>query len=179
MARRVYARRYAQAVFEIALEIKELDRWQSDLRKMASLTEDATLIAFVESPKIHFDDKARLLSEWLDGISPLALNLVYLLVARGRLGMIGDIADEYQRLLNNYRGIEPAEVITAISLDEEDKPRLSEHLSAMVGKKVTLKTEVDSRLIGGIIARIGANLLDGSTRSKLMALKRELVRGGK
>jgi len=176
MARRVYARRYAQAVFEIALETKELDRWQSALRKIIRLVEDAILIAFVESPKIHFDDKARLLSEQLNGVNPLALNLVYLLAARGRLSMIGDIADDYQRLLDDYRGIEPAEVVTAIPLAEEDKPRLTEHLSAVAGKKVVIKSKVDPSVIGGFIARIGGKLLDGSTRSKLAALKKELVR---
>ncbi len=176
MARRLYARRYAQAVFEIALARKELDRWQSDLRKIASLGEDAILIAWLENPKFRFDDKVRLLSEQLGDVNPLALNLVYLLAARGRLGMIGEIADEYQRLLDSYRGIEQAEVITAVPLDDEDKLRLGERLGAVVGKKVVVKPEVDSSLIGGFIARIGGKLLDGSTRSKLEVLKRELVR---
>ena len=176
MPRGVYARRYSQAVFEIALERKELDRWQSDLGKIASLGEDATFIAFLESPRFHFDDKARLLSERLGDINPLALNLVYLLVARGRLSMVGDIADGYQQLLDSYRGIERAEITTVIPLDDEDKLRLEEHLGAIVGKKVVLKPEIDSSLIGGIIARIGGKLLDGSTRSQLMALKKELQR---
>ena len=179
MTRKVYTRRYAQAVFEIALETKELDRWQSDLQKIAGLAKDVTLVAFLESLKILFDDKARLLSELLKSINPLALNLVYLLAARGKLRTIGDIADDYQRLLDSHRGIEMAEVVTATDLDEEDKRRLAEHLSAIVGKKVTLKTEVEPELIGGVIARIGGKLLDGSTRSKLEALKKELVRAGR
>ena len=179
MARRVYPRRYSQAVFNIALETNELDRWQSDLRKIASLGEDATLIALLESPKLHFDDKARLLAERLGDINPLALNLVYLLVTRGRLSMIGDIADGYQRLLDSYRGIEQAEVTTAILLDDEDKLRLGKRLGAVVGKKVVVKPEVDSSLIGGIIARVGGKLLDGSTSSKLAALKKGLVGAGR
>ncbi len=176
MARRVYAKRYSQAVFNIALEGKELDRWQSDLKKIASLGEDAALIALLQSPKLHFDTKAKLLAERLGDINPLALNLVYLLVTRGRFGMVGDIAEEYQRLLDSYRGIEPAEVVTAIPLDDEDKLRLGERLGVIVGKKVVLKPEVDSSLIGGIVARVGGKLIDGSTRSKLEALKRELER---
>ena len=177
MARRIYARRYSQAVFNIALERNELDRWQSDLRKIASLGEDAAFIALLENPKVRFEDKAGLLSERLGDINPLALNLVYLLVTRGRLSMAGDIAGEYQRLLDGYRGIEQAEVTTAIPLDDEDRQRLEEHLGAVVGKKVVLKLKVDSSLIGGIIARIGDKLLDGSTHSKLMALRNELARG--
>ena len=176
MARRFYAKRYAQAVFEIALGRKELDRWQSDLRTIASLGEDSTVIAWLENPKFRFDDKVRLLSERLGDLNPLTLNLVYLLVARGRLSMIGSIADEYQRLLDSYRGIEPAEVITAVPLDDDDKLRLGERLGAVVGKKVVVKPKVDSSLIGGFIARIGGKLLDGSTRCKLEALRRELVK---
>lgn len=175
MARRAYAKRYSQAVFEIALETKELDKWQSDLQKITSIVGETAFQAFLESPKVHFDDKAKLLAEWLEDISPLALNLVLLLVAKGRLNIIGDIVAEYQRLLDSYRGIEPAEVSTVIPLDEEDKLKLAQHLGIIVGKKVVLKSEVDPALIGGFVARVGDKLLDGSTRSKLMALKKELV----
>jgi F-type H+-transporting ATPase subunit delta len=178
VARRVPAKRYAQAVFDIALERNELDSWLSDLRQIAGLAADASLTALLESPKVNFDIKARLLSERLADVNPLALNLVSLLVTRGRLSMMGDIADEYQRLLNSHRGIETAEVTTAISLDDEDRQRLTEQLSAVIGKKVVLKAQVDPDVVGGIAARIGGKLLDGSTRSRLLALKRELVRGG-
>jgi len=179
VARRGYARRYSQAVFEIALETKELDRWQSDLKKVVSVVGDAAFMALLESPRFHFEDKARLLSERLRGINPMALNLVLLLVTRGRLSIIGDIADGYQRLLDSYRGIEPAEVTTAVPLGDKDRVKLAEHLGAMVGKKVRLKCEVDPSLIGGVVARIGDKLLDGSTRNKLATLKRELVGAGR
>ncbi len=175
MAKKVYARRYSKAVFNIALERGELDRWQSDLRRIASLSEDTALVAALESPRFHFDEKVKLLSERLGDVNPLALNLVCLLVARGRFGIAGDIANEYQRLLDSYRGIEQAEVITAVPLDDEDKLRLIERLSAIVGNKIELKPDVDANLIGGIIAKIGGKLLDGSTRGKLEALKKELV----
>ena len=179
MADNVYARRYSQAIFNIALERKELNRWQSDLRKLTSLVEDAALLALLQDPELHFDNKAKVLSERLGDINPLALKLVFLLVTKGRLDIIGDIADEYQRLVDNYRGIEVAEVAevtTAIPLDDEDRLSLAQRLTTLVGKPVVLKPEVDSSLIGGIIIRIGDKLIDGSVRSKLEALKRELVR---
>ena len=174
MARKASAKRYAQAVFEIATERQELDRWQSDLIKIAGLAEDAVFTALIDSPRLHFDDKARLLSERLGDINPLTLNLAYLLVTRDNFSMVAEIADEYQRLLDGYRGIEQAEVITAVPLDDEDKVRLEERLGAVVGKKVVIKPEVDSSLIGGLIARIGGTLLDGSTRGRLEDLKRGL-----
>ncbi|MFC2066216.1 ATP synthase F1 subunit delta [Chloroflexota bacterium] len=174
MGKRAYAKRYSQAVFEIALEKNELERWQSDLGKIVGVVGDATFTAFLESPKFHLADKASLLSERLEGINPLALNLVHLLVARGRLDILGDVTDEYQRLLDSYHGIEQAEVITVVPLEDKDKQKLAEYLGAIVDKKVVLTSEVDRSLIGGVIARIGGKLLDGSTRSKLAALKREL-----
>ena len=88
--------------------------------------------------------------------------------------MIGEIADEYRQLLDSYRGIEQAEVITAIPLDDEEIQKIEEQLETIVGKKVVIKPEVDSSLIGGIVARIGGKLLDGSTRSRLETLKREM-----
>lgn len=179
MARKAYARRYSQAVFEIAVERQELDRWQSDLVKIASLGDDDAFSMLLESPRLHFNDKARLLSERLGDVNPLALNLACLLVSRGRFSIVGEIADEYQRLLDSYRGIEPAEVITATPLTDEDKLRIEERLSAIVDRKVVIKPEVNPGLIGGIVARVGGKLLDGSTRSRLEALKREMSGGGR
>ena len=177
MARKIYARRYAQAVFNIALERNELDRWQSDLEKIAGLGEDAAFIALMENPKVRFEDKTKLLTKALGDINPLALNLLYLLMTRGKVSLIGDIADEYQRLLDSYRGIEHAEVITAVPLDDKEKKKLEEHLGAVVGKKVLVETRVDSGLIGGIVARIGDKLLDASTHSKLIALGDKISTG--
>ena len=175
MAVRAYSKRYAQAVFEIAREAGELERWQSDLEKMVQLVSDKDFAAFLESPKIHFREKAKWLSEPMKEVNPLALNLVLLLVSRGRLDAIGGIADEYQRLLNRYRGIELAEVTTAVPLAKEDEQKLARHLGRIVGRKVEIKSEVDSGIIGGFIARIGDRLLDGSTRSQLTALKKALA----
>jgi len=177
VARRFFARRYAQAVFAIAREKKELDRWQSDLDRVAKLSADATVTALLENPKVPFEAKARLLSGQLGDINPLALNLVYLLVTKGRLGIIGDIYYEYRLLLDSYRGIERAEVTTAIALDEKDIARLAEQLGTVVGKKVVVEARVDSSLIGGIVARVGGKLLDGSTISRLVAM-RKAVAGG-
>ena len=178
MAKRAYAKRYAQAVFEIAREKQELDRWQSDLSQLAGLGEDAAVITWLENPGLKFGDKVKVLSENLGDMNPQALNLAYLLVARGKLSMIGEIAHEYQRLLNRHRGIEEAEVTTAVPLDDGDKQKLARRLGTLVGKEVVIKAEVDSNILGGIIARIGGQLFDGSTRSRLEALKQKLSAGG-
>ncbi len=178
MPRKFNARRYAQAVFEIALEKNELERWQGDMQTLVAAVGDETFLAVLESPKIKFEAKSRLLSR-LGGVGPLALNLVMMLVARGGVNMIPEIAAEYRRMLDEYHGIQTAAIVTAVPLDDEDKEMLAANLGAMVGKKVVLEPAVDPDIIGGIVARVGGKLLDGSTRSKLTALKKELVGGGR
>lgn len=175
MARKVSARRYAQAVFEIALETKKLAEWQADLEKLASLAAEDKVMAWLESPKVHLEDKSRLLSERLKDVSRLALNLALLLAAKGRLNLLPDILSEYQRLVDSYRGIERGEVLTAIPLAEEDRRKLAERLGAVVGKKVVLESQVAPGLLGGFVAKVGGKLLDGSVRGRLEALKREMI----
>jgi len=178
MAKKANPRRYAQAVFELALEKEELERWRSDLEKMAGAMGDVAFLAALESPKIKIEDKARFLKERLGDTSPLAMNLALLLISRSGINMIGEIAAEYKKMLDKYRGIETAEVTTAVPLDDKDKVRLKARLGALTGAEIELKTAVDPEILGGIIARVGGRLLDGSTRSKLAALKRELVGRG-
>jgi len=178
----VYARRYSQAVFRMALDKKELNRWQADLRKVARLTTDDALFTLLENPEVSLDEKMKVLTGRLGDINPMALKLVSLLVTKGRLGMINDIADEYQRSLDNYHGVEGAEVAevtTAIPLDNEDRLRLAQRITDLMGKQVVLKPKVDASVIGGIIIRVGDKLIDGSIRSRLVALKKELGGGGR
>lgn len=178
MARKAYARRYAQAVFSIALEKNELDKWQSDLEAVTSLVGDEALAALLQSPKVPLEAKTRLLAEGLGDVDPLVLNLVLLLLSRGGLNMLAAVADEYRRLLDSHRGIEQAEVTTAVSLSDEDRQKLAQQLGAITGKKVVVRAELDPGLVGGVMVRVGGKLLDGSTRSRLRVLQRELAQGG-
>ena len=177
MATRAYARRYAQAVFEIAREQDELDKWQDGLDKLASLAADGAVLAWLEDPKTPFDTKKKLLGEVLGDVDQLVLNLAYLLLTRGLLSMAADIATEYRQLLDSFRGIEQAEVVTVIPLSDEATCKLADQLGAMTGKKVVVQARVDPSLVGGFVARVGGKLLDGSTRSRLAALQTNIAQG--
>jgi len=129
----------------------------------------------LESPKIPFSEKARILSQRLEGVTPLAMNLAYLLVARGRLRIVEDIVIEYERLVDDQRGIAHAEVATAVPLDEEEKDKVIHRLGDIVGKEIVLSARVDPSLIGGLVARVGDKLIDGSTKSRLLSLRESLI----
>jgi F-type H+-transporting ATPase subunit delta len=175
MPKKANAGRYARAVFEIALETKSLERWQSDLQKIVGAMSNADFLAAMKSPKIRFDKKSQLLAESLGTVSPLALNLARLLIVKNGISLIGEIAAEYRHLVDAYHGIQQAKVITAVPVDAKDKEKLAENLGALVGSKIEMESQVDPAILGGVIARVGGKLLDGSTRSKLAALKRELA----
>jgi len=175
MPRIASGKRYAQAAFELAMERNELESWRVSLGKIAELSTDEAFTALVENPKLPFEVKKSLLEERLRDANPLALNLACLLVSKGRLGIAGDVLHEYDHLLDTHRGIEHAEVVTALSLDEKDKERISSQLGDMVNRKVTIDAVVDSSVIGGFKAKIGDMLIDGSVRNRLDALRRNLV----
>lgn len=177
MARGALARRHAQAVFQIALEKQELERWRADLKQIAELFQDPQAVALLEAPKIHLKDKVKLVDAGLGDVNPLAKNLAYLLVAKGRLKLSGDISKEYERLADSYYGIEHAEVLSVVPLEETDQAKLQSQLAAITGKKIMVKTALDSSLIGGLVMKIGDHLIDGSVRSRLEDLKKSLKTG--
>lgn len=177
MTSNVYARRYSQAIFRMAMENKDLNRWQSDLRKAASLMRDNALFSKVADPKVTIEEKTEILSQRLGEVNPLAVKLVLMLAAKDRLALIDDIADEYQAQVDSYRGVEGteiAEVTTAVPIDNDYQLKLAQRITEIIGKPVVLKPKVDPKIIGGVVIRVGDKLIDGSVRTKLAALRKEL-----
>jgi F-type H+-transporting ATPase subunit delta len=173
----VHARRYARTIFRMAQQNKELTRWQSDLRKIDGLLQDQALYSLLSNQQITWSQKEQVLKPRLGEVNPSAVKLVALLAERGKLALISEITEEYQRLVDNFRGIEgaeTAEVVTAVQLDADYQLKLAQRITEIVGKPVILKTSVDPSIIGGIVIRVGDKLIDGSLRTKLAALKKEL-----
>ncbi len=175
MIRGASARRHAQAVFQIALEKKALERWQSDLKIMAQVMLEPGFYALLENPGFHFSEKVVLLKQKLANISPEALNLAFLLVDKGRLRILPEIIDEFDRMLDAHYGIEKVEVITAFPLSDAEKEGIRKNMEALLSKKVVLDSKVQANIVGGLVIKIGDKLIDGSLVTKLKTLKKELV----
>lgn len=168
------ARRYGEAAFELALERGELDRWADDLRALAQVLAEPGAVAFFESARVPEAEKERVLEQVLEGIGPLAWNLVRLLVSRGRLGLTPQIALAFQELVDEHRGVAHAVVSTAVPLTAPQVEAVAARLGDLTGKQVVVEAQEEPGIIGGLVARIGDRLIDGSTRGKLESLKREL-----
>lgn len=175
MAEGVAARRYAQAVFDIARERGEIDRWLNDLRLAAEVLSEPRVARFLANPDVRFELKQKVLAASLGEFSPLALNLIFLLIRRGRIQSLGTVVQEFENLVNEWRGIEIAEVITAVPLGDEQAGAVVRRLETLTGKKILLRQAVDPSIIGGLIARVGDRLIDGSVRGRLTVLREQLV----
>ena len=174
MIRGIAARRYGEAVFQIARDGGTEERWSEGLSLMAAVFSDSEIAALMQEARISAADKMGLAEKALAGVDPLVLNLARLLVHRGRTAMADQIAEAFQELMDVKRGIAHALVTTAVSLSDDETGAVAEKLSEISGQQVVVETQVDERIIGGLVARIGDKLIDGSTRSQLMALKRRL-----
>jgi F-type H+-transporting ATPase subunit delta len=100
---------------------------------------------------------------------------VRLLGSKGRLELLPQIAEAFQEFVDERRGIAHARVVTAVPLNDDEQRALAERLSQLTGKTVDLRLYHDESILGGLVARIGDRLIDGSTKSKLIALKRRLA----
>ena len=175
MAKGISGRRHAQAVLRIALETGQFERWQSDLQIMAEVLQDAAMVSLLENPRVSQPRKTEVLLAALRGVAPGALNLARLLVARNRLRMIPSLVAEYSRLVHAHKGVVEADVVTAIPIGDGEEARIGRDLAAITGKTVMLGVEVDPRIMGGLVVRVGDKLIDGSVRTRLQELRRSLA----
>ncbi len=168
------AKRYAQAAFTVALEQGELERWTADLESLAALMTQPDAAAVLESDRVADAEKEKVLTAALADVGPRALNLARLLVAKRRTALAVQIGQEFQTLLDEHRGVARATVTTALPLTDDQVKGVAAKLSRITGKQVSVEPRVDEAIMGGLIARVGDTLIDGSTRSRLIALKKVL-----
>lgn len=172
------ARRYAEAIFQIATRDGTHDRWEADLALATSLVGDEQVARIVNSPAVPLADRAKMLDTILGGrLAEPAVNLVKLLDVRGRLTLLPAIAGHYVSLLDRSRGIVAATVTSAAPLEGEEMAAVQTRIEALTGRTVRLSPVVDPALIGGLTVRVGDRLIDASVRGRLERLRDQLVAG--
>jgi F-type H+-transporting ATPase subunit delta len=169
------AKRYSQAIFEIARQRNEFDKWRNDLQQISDLAGDSDFEFVMDNPRFTLNEKTRLLKGVVQNLGPMALNLVYLLSECNRFAIIKDIFEIFQELVNKYRGIEIASITSAVELNDSEISQITESLSKSIGKKIIPDLLVDQNIIGGLVIRAGGKIIDGSTRNQLMVLKNEIA----
>jgi F-type H+-transporting ATPase subunit delta len=169
------ARRYAEAAFDIGRSDRTLDAWERDLVRLREALGAEELRTLVEHPAVPYPDKERVVRRVVGEVQPEALNLVLLMVRRGRPGAIDAMVGHFATLVRRHRGISLAEVRTAMPLDESQRTAVIDRLHELTGDEIEINEVVDESLIGGITVRIGDRLYDASVRNRLERLRARLT----
>ena len=160
---------------EIARADGTIDRWERDLLALREALASEQLAQLAEHPAVPYADKERVLRRAVGDVSPEAMNLVLLMIRRGRPKAIGSMVQHFADLVRRERGVVLAEIRTALPLDEEQRRDVTERLRSLTGSKIEINEVVDEALIGGITVRIGDRLYDASVRNRLERLRARLT----
>ena len=171
----VAAKRYAQAAFELARERDELDAWGPAMQALAEAAASSEALAFLSDRRIAGEAKQSFLVQVVGDIPALVANLLRLLQSKARLSLLPQIAEHFQELLDQHNGVAHAQVLTAVTMSDDEQRALANRLSEITGTQVLLEAHEEPDLLGGLVVRIGDRLIDGSARTKLLALKRQLA----
>lgn len=175
MQGRISGIRYGEVVFEIARESNQLEKWRDDLEKITDVMHNVEMKDVLENPKIPFEKKEKIISACLGGVGAEGLNLAYLLVTKDKIKIASLIEEEYKRLLDEHLGIERANVVTAVPIDDKEKEKLKQNLETLTRQKIIADFKVDSNIVGGVVVKIKDKLIDGSIKNKLEVLKKSIV----
>jgi len=166
------ASQYATAFYEATFE-----RLLGSLTAAAeALVENPVLLQKLQSMDVDFADRKAALDKVLvDGVDPMARNLLYTLLERGDLALLGPVATSLRaRMQQAASGPTPVDVTTAVPLEQGQRQALEQKLAAQYGGNLAYAYHVDSAILGGMIVRVGDKLIDGSVASRLAALKQTL-----
>jgi F-type H+-transporting ATPase subunit delta len=168
------ARPYAQALFDLASSENALDPVERDLEALAVLaSESHEFYRFLRSPVISADAKAVAMNEILGkaGLLPMVANFVRVVARNGRLFALPAMVKTFRQLAAAARGEVSAEVTSAVPLSALQLSALTDTLKRKIGKTVKLIQHVDASLIGGLVVRVGSQMIDSSLKTKLTAMK--------
>lgn len=161
---------YAQALMSLAESHDLTDRFGEDFGAvLALLNESSDLQSFLANPLVKGSDKKAVLQQLLtDQVHPYAFNFLMLLVDKGRILFLADVCSQYQALLRELRQTVLAEVTSAIKLTDAQQESVRQKVVNITGaRQVDLETSIDPDLIGGVIIKVGSQVIDASMRGQL------------
>lgn len=168
------AKRYVQAVVELAREQGSFDAWQHDLGLLRAAFSDPEVQVFFADPSVQESEKVARLDAVYTGVQPEARNLSHMLIRRKRTGIIQDLADSFDEAVLSEKGIVLVDVTTADPLDAAGQALVRDHLARLLGKDIELRLHQDPEILGGFVARAGDQVIDGSVANQLRRLRARL-----
>jgi F-type H+-transporting ATPase subunit delta len=172
------ARRYALALLALAQERGLVEQLDAESKTLGALFADKQLRSFFTAPQIPKEKKRQALEKALRGnVDPVMLNVVRLLVDKGRIAYLPQIMSEFDRLTDELRGVEEVTIVSVKRLSATQQKQVVDNLTRFSAYgTLRVKTEVDPALLGGVMVRLGSRVLDGTLASRLEDLRQHLTR---
>jgi len=170
------AKRYSNALFEVALEENSIDKTGEELSFITEALEaHKDLFKALKSPLIKPGEKKEMMKNiFAEQLSKETMNFVYVLIDKNRSGAMLEIGTEYHKLLAGHNNTIIAVATTAVSMTTKQITELTEKLTKTSGKTVTLTNEVDPSIIGGVFIQIGDKIIDGTLKRRLTEIEDRL-----
>ena len=177
MSQTTVAKRYAQAIFELASKQNILIEVSADFQELKKvIASNEEFMALLNAPKISSDRKKELIAQILTGAQPIVVNMIQFLIEKKRLNELSAVADQYQALAAAAQGTADAKVYSTRELTAQERAEISGAFGKLVGKEqLNITNIIDASLIGGVRVQIGNYIFDSTVASKLEDLKRVLV----
>jgi len=172
------ARRYASALADVVVERKEEREVQQEIDQWASMIEaNPGLKVVFANPTVAYDEKRKVLEELISRtrVRPTTASFLRVLLKNQRLSQLRDVAERFARVLDERGGVVSANVTTAKPIPEDLKNQLRDSLAAATGRSVRVTFDTNEAIIGGLVARIGSTVFDGSVENNLERLADGLV----
>jgi len=167
---------YSRALFEVAKQDGKLDVVREQLGQFADgLEQNRDLAVFFFSPYFSTEEKKDGLRRTVEGADPTTLNFLETLLERHRMPAIFRVRAEYERLWDEENKLLPVEVTSAIDLDEATVKSLGDRIGQQTGQRVELTSKVDPAILGGIVLRVGNQILDASIKHRLDQLRKHVA----
>ena len=171
------AHSYAKALLELGNERQQAVQIGEELRGIREIAEaNPTFLAFLRDPGVGKAERTAAVERILAGkLSPMLYNTIRVMIERDRAGVITQMAEQYQELLDEQLGKIEVDVTVAQRLDPQTLEQVRQRISAARGKDAVVHQYVDESIIGGLVLRVEDKLIDASVRSQLDAMKRQLM----
>lgn len=180
MSLRISANRYAKALFDVAVQEKnDLAQVDRDLQALVAMMSASPELAQASGRSGVTEAARKSLMEAVADRMSLAApvkKLLVLLAESRKLNLVPDLAIAYREQLLAHQNIVRAEITSAVALSPEKTTALAESLGKVTGKQVDLSVSVDPELLGGVVAKIGSTVYDGSVRTQLQRMRAELTK---
>ncbi len=174
MKQTILARRYAKALFAVGKENESYEAYNETLQGLAGLyASNPEIVDALTNPLYPLDVREKVMTDMVNsmGVDKVMGNFLNLLVQKKRAEILPEISEEFQIMVNIEKNVSHGSIISAVELSDELQANVQATLEKLTGKKVVLSTSVDPSLIGGIIAKVGDLVLDGSIQTQLAGLK--------